>query len=549
MEARDISTEFASPKYFEKLRSQDGANDGNSAQPGPAQSQAATFTLPIRPPAGRRRRSDDTARSGEQKRRLLGHDLTSLRTHSKPSFTSSITSFRLKVSAGNKGPLSYLNQDDYVFEEEPVKEHLTLHDLFMKLPNELQLQIIAPLPVPTILNLRLVSRSFHALVALNESPIARYHVTNSLPTYALRLYPLQNPTEMNLRYLCGIWHRLHVVSKLAVLISEQTTQEIFLRDTEAKRLEFQPQHTRMRLRLVPLIFTMFHFFEKYRELHIRHLSTSGIPLCLQPFTLNPIERQVMDLYDDETLLKVHQIFPLVLSSFSRRLRPPSYIGRLERSIKGYLKDKPADEIYATILTIGGLRQAERFWEPKGYNSRRAAVDTWYGYVIREPVEPVGKSSRLSMITGIGRKKPVAPIDAPVMDSTPVHDALICNEWYCVKPSCADAREQRKASGLIFHTSLAAGPPMSPLSRDQLRLIITDQQPLTNIWLHTAEAVILDRQIVENSLKIKRNTQVLLELIRDDGAAVEEWTPGLSQASWNALQMFQGVDAYGGDQDL
>lgn len=427
---------------------------------------------------------------------------------------------------------------------------LTLNDLLLGLPNELQLQIISPLPLPTILNLRLVSRDFHRLVTLNESPIARYHLAHSVPAYALRLYPSPDPAEVTLQYLCGLWHRLHVAKKLSILISEQTTKEIFLRDTEAKWIEFLPQLTRMRRRLMPLVFTIFHFFEKHRELHLQHLIADNIPLRLTPFTLNPIEKQVMDFYDDDLLLMVHQVFPLVLSSFSRRLRPPSYAGRLERSIKGMLKDKPADEIYATILAVGGLRQAERFWETKGYNTRRAAVDQWYGFVTQEPVQLSPQKFKLSKLTVLGRKKALPSTDASTMETaaSAPHDPASCNEWFCVKKMCVE--KQRTSGELLFNTSLANGPPMSPLPRDQLRLLLSDQQPLTNIWLQTAEAVILERKIVENSIQIKRNTQVLLELIREDGPPIEEeWAPGLSQLSRHSMQNFKDVDAFASIQDV
>ena len=275
---------------------------------------------------------------------------------------------------------------------------------------------------------------------------------------------------------------------------------------------------------------MFHFFEKYRDLHLQHLEANGIPLRLQPFTLNPIEKQVMDMYDDDLLLKIHQVFPLVLFSFSRRLRSPSYAGRLERSIKGMLKDKPADEVYATIIVIGGLRQVERFWETKDYNTRCAAVYQWYESVTHDPIQASSHNSKFSSkLNALGRKKLTPPMD-PTVDPPggANHDAEDCNEWYCVKPSCMG--NHRTTNDPVYNTSLAAGPPMKPLPRDQLRLVLSDQQPLTSIWLQTAEAVILERKIVENSLKIKRNTQVLLELIREDVSSFEEeWMPNQFQA--------------------
>lgn len=369
-------------------------------------------------------------------------------------------------------------------------------------------------------------------MALNENPIARYHVLHTLPSYTTRLYPLPPATEINLHYLCGIWHRLHVASKLSVMIARYVVKDIFLRNTPARYAEFEPQHRRMRKRLVPLVLTIFHFFETYRDLHVRHLMENGTPLNQQAYTLNPLEVQVMNMYDDYTLLKAHQVWSLTISSFNRRLRPPSYAGRLERSLKGYLKDRPADEVYTTILAVGGLRQAQRFWETKGYNARRAAVDTWYGLVTKTPVEPTPRS-KMSLLTSLRRKKPALPEEEKVSphDAAAHDDVTSCNEWFCVKPMCQAARRRRHSTdNLVFHSSLAAGPPMSPLSRQQLALLIPDLPHLTTIWVPTAEALLVEREIVDAPSKLKKITEVLLELIKEDGTDDEaEWSSGNPRA--------------------
>jgi hypothetical protein len=353
----------------------------------------------------------------------------------------------------------------------------------------------------------------------------------------MRLYPVPpNTVDANLHYICSIWHRLHVASKLAIMIARQAVKEIFLRVTEVELREFEPQHRRMRQRLMPLIFTLFHFFETYRDLHVQHLTQNGTPLNRQAFLANPIERQVMAMYDDQTLLQVHQAWTLVISSFSRRLRPPSYVGTLEAKLKGYLKARPADEVYTTILAIGGLRQAQRFWETKGYNARRGAVDTWYELVTRTPVavEPVtALKSKMSMLHLRRKKKEKEPEAQTVASSSAGagHDSIsTCNEWFCVKPGCQAARRRHSTDNLVFHSSLSAGPPMSPLSRAQLQLVLPDLQHLSNIWIHTAEAMIIERKIVERPQDIKRNAQVLLELIRDDGTdGLDEWSSGNPRA--------------------
>lgn len=294
---------------------------------------------------------------------------------------------------------------------------------------------------------------------------------------------------------------------------EWITKEIFLRTTAEKKQEFAPQRERMRRRLIPLLFTIFHFFETYRELHLKHMEeTGGIGLLREPYTLNPIEAKIMSMYDDQTLLRVHQVFPLVISSFCRRLRPPSYVGRVEGALRGYLREKPSEETHVAILCIGGLRQVERFWEVKGYNFRRAAVDTWYSSI----VEPESKKRRGLM--GLGRKKSNVAIGKQAAhDAAQVHRS----SWDAVSPN-----PNSNADNFVFNTSLAAGMPMDSLSKPQLNALLSDLPTLQQIWLTTAEALILDRKIVERQSDIKRNAQVMLELIRDDGLEEEdEWWYG------------------------
>ena len=93
--------------------------------------------------------------------------------------------------------------------------------------------------------------------------------------------------------------------------------------------------------------------------------------------------------------------------------------------------------------------------------------------------------------------------------------------------------------------------MSPLSREQLRLVLPDLQHLSNIWCHTAEALILERKIVARAQDIKRTHQVLLELIRDDGTdGLDEWSSGNTAAPSRTVNTEgqEGMDASGGVSD-
>lgn len=380
--------------------------------------------------------------------------------------------------------------------------------LFAALPNELQVEIIASLPLSDVLNLRLASRSLHTLVTLHEAPITRYHLDHHVPAYAKRLYPAPEGIPLSFHYLCGIWHRLHVAAKLSYFICEWAAKELFLRNTEQKKLEFAPQRERMRRRLIPILFTVFHFFETYRKLHLQYLAEhDGNGLSRTPYTINPIEAEIMKMYDDRTLLQVHEAFPLILSSFSRRLRPPSYVGRVERSLRGYLREKPPDEVHVAILCLGGMREVERVWEVKGYNARLTAVDSWYGSITREAAEPEPKKRRGML--GLKRKKS----SVAVGKASPT-DTL------------TSRGKGKSPESLVFCTSLSAGMPMGPLSKEESKVLMHDLPRLRKIWVETAEAMILNRKIVERPSDIRRNDLMLIDLIREGGVEDEDqWLYG------------------------
>ncbi|KAK0618612.1 hypothetical protein B0T17DRAFT_495118 [Bombardia bombarda] len=498
-------TEFGSDQFLKKINQ----SHANGAQPAPSASgqtqlhSHSPFTLPFRL-SNPLEPEESVPRPADQKR-LEKRGFLGLRSKFHATKTSST-------------PSGEHHERQPSLSETAPKQSVPFDQLFHSLPNELQVEIIASLPLSDILNLRLASRSMHALVSLNEVPITRYHLDHHVPAYAKRLYPITAKPSLNFHHLCGLWHRLHVAAKLSDLMCEWITKDLFLRNTEEKKREFAPQRERMRRRLIPLLFTIFHFFETYRDLHLKYLAEkNGKGLLKEPYTINPIETEIMNMYDDRTLLRVHEVFPLVISSFCRRLRPPSYVGRVERSLRGYLKERPPDEVHVAILCVGGLREVERIWEVKGYNARRAAVDSWYNSLARDPIEPEPKKKR--GVLSLKRKKSSMAMGKASTSNGASHTR-----------SFGDGGVAGGSTGhnLVFNTSLSAGMPMGSLTNDQLKSLLLDLPVLQKIWLETAEAMIMDRKIVERPSEIRRNAQILTDLIREDDAEEEDqWWYGTS----------------------
>ncbi|PSR91947.1 hypothetical protein BD289DRAFT_497112 [Coniella lustricola] len=504
-------TEFASKRYYEKLdqlprdheqQQNEKRTDGTSAR----------FILPLR-------QADQQGHEPSSKH--VEHlRLEKEKEKERRGLFGRLRSSKSNVSAPDTQP--------------PRRPSLvpTFDELFFELPNELKIQVIASLPLSDVLNLRLASRSWHRMISLNEVPIVRYQLAHEVPAYAKRLYPISDASGYSLHYLCGLWHRLHVAAKLARRMCDWCTKEIFLKTTKEQVATFAGQRERMYRRLIPLLFTIFHFFENYRKLHMQYIQEHGYGIERTPYTVNPIEVKIMDMYDNRTLLHVHQVFPMVVASFGRRLRPPSYVGRLEKTIRGYLRDEPNDDMKTAVLCLGGLRQVLRCWEVNGYNTRVGIVETWFHDIKdgKEPPRPVETNNNTKDakakrgLMSLGRRKS----NWQIRDSAKTDDTTGQSSRGSLERTSSRNSMTGSYQNLVFNTSLGAGMPMDRLDHDQYQTLLADLPVLQRLWLTTAEAMILDRRIVERPVDIKRNAQVLMDLIKEDGVVEEDiWWYGMA----------------------
>lgn len=120
-------TEFASPRYFEKVNALNEAAAANAYGPVSASTEAPSgisqnnqITLPLGNPRPRRRRSDDNSKPDDQKRERLELDPEPEKIHRRPSF-GKFLSFRSKPSLPLTAapPLPILGHDRFM----PVTEY------------------------------------------------------------------------------------------------------------------------------------------------------------------------------------------------------------------------------------------------------------------------------------------------------------------------------------------------------------------------------------------------------------------------------------------
>jgi hypothetical protein len=510
--------EFASKKYFSELKESTGSNGDETTLNKPA---------PIAPiPRSLMSKIDLMTAEGQfqqhkSPRRLKFRDPTK-------GFRSKIPILQPKALAAKpegKGKGKEVGESAVwkgiapemrdLQEETGMTSFHTFEQRFFALPTDLQVQIIASLCVPDILRLRIASRNWHNLISLNEAPIARAFLEyNPGPRFALSLYPPPSPTEINLHYIYGLWHRLFVASKLSSVMAEWITEDHFLQREEEDRLKFLPRLGRMHRRLAPLLFIIFHFLEMYRDLHLKHPLGHSQSLLHEADKINPVEAQIMSMYDNEMFLQAHQVFPLVVSCLCRMLRPPSYLGRLERSFRGYHSQPPPDRVLVAILCIGGLREVERFSQIGGYEARRMAVDEWYSAVSREPIISGPQSHRLaaSFNRMLSRLTPFSTSETSKGKTSSMPESV--SAFSNSRDRHGGGTRSNCSDGPLFNKSLAAGPPMAPLPAEHIRLLLPDLPSLKHLWIQTAEALLLKRRVVERRQDIKKNAELLLDLVRE-----------------------------------
>jgi hypothetical protein len=514
--------EFASEEYFRKLKELEHSNSNGDK---------ADISMPTTNSPTRRRQPNGRQVTGKSGERMIPgvqglaqkqkSPIRSKLPHPNIGSLPQIAALESRLSTTNRD-IKGKGKEKNNFGKRNSSKNVPFEEHFFALPSDLQVQVMAYLCVPDILNLQLASKNWHEFIWIHETPIARAFLEhNSVPHFAIDLYPLPAPPKLGLQYICELWHRLSVTSKMSTLMADWITTDIFLRKDEVQQLDFLPQKARIRRRLIPILFTIFHFFETYRRLHLKHLLENDHHLLVDGCRINPIERHIMNMYDNETLLQVHQVFPCLLRYLDRKLRPPSYFGRMERSFRGYVGGPPPEHVLVGILCIGGLREVARFLEIENYDIRRTAVYDWYASVSQGPIDSIPQACLWP--TSLGGK-PSKQTSFSTEDEDITNAAAAPKS---VKPLSAqgDNRDDTQRTNYDkYQNRITLVPtimPMPPLSAKRARLLLPDLPHLTQMWIPTSEALLLARQAVERRIDIKKNGQAMHELILADFTAADE----------------------------
>ncbi|KAI9680803.1 MAG: hypothetical protein M1817_004243 [Caeruleum heppii] len=413
----------------------------------------------------------------------VAEDAPTRRRGSDPAVSERRRSSLVKTAAILPAKLRAWSSKTTVVAVEPTQEgnhtaSAEVKSIILTLPVELILQITTHLDLADIVSLRTASRLTRSLITANEAQITRQLARQLLPSYALDLYPLSTPQTLDFHYLSRQFHRLLISSRLASHLADFVTIEILRRTSTRSRRSFQHKHEGMRRRMTPMIFTLVHHFETFRAAYLQSLSAdietdaNGENDASRVVVL---EIRQMAQYDADVLRNALQLYTFLFPAFQRHLRPPTYAGRLERSLRGWSRAGPPAEAFSALFTIGGIREAERIWSIRVYERRRKALDDWLDNLTKPETEDKDK----------------------MPDGIP------------------------DGTGL-YPSRLIAGQhlPMPPLSHKDAALLLRHLPDARYSFTHSACMVLHQKGAITSLADIKCSSQFINELLEDEDSGDE-----------------------------
>ena len=236
------------------------------------------------------------------------------------------------------------------------------------------------------------------------------------------------------------------------IASVRLTRELanfVLRDTLKNTSERQRQMwTSMYEKMIPLVFGVGYFLEEHRRAilerdlgRIRPRSHIGYDICTTPGIMDQ-DRAILKRLDPPLRLQFFYMYCFILQVLSRKLRPPTCAGSIEKFLRVWSR-QPADlEDIAFVLILGGIGQVAKLLACPNYGQRRRLL---HAFITRlSPHESVSWRARwrdVGVVSGaLLDDIPCASIGITQLDQ--IWEPLIAE---MMKPGGRDFTEHQKAN--------------------------------------------------------------------------------------------------------
>ncbi|KAF1956470.1 hypothetical protein CC80DRAFT_492039 [Byssothecium circinans] len=243
---------------------------------------------------------------------------------------------------------------------------------FLRLPSELLIHILSDLGIADLLSLRLTSRALNDLISSCGPALVRHWVKHKMGSLHTRLYPPPRPNEADLQYLLSM-RRRHIASvRLTRELAHFVLNDTLKHTNERQRQLWASVYEKM----IPLVFGVGYFLEEHRRVilerdlgRIRPRSHIGYDICTTGGIMG-MERKILIKLDPPLRLQFFYMYCFILQVLTRKLRPPTYAGSVEKVLRGWHGKPACAEDVAFVLVLGGVGQVAKLLACPNFSDRR-----------------------------------------------------------------------------------------------------------------------------------------------------------------------------------
>lgn len=389
---------------------------------------------------------------------------------------------------------------------------------FLGLPVELRLGILCELGSCDVFSLRATCRSFHDVIVIQASPIVRHLVKTSVLAKHLGdyvgMYPLPEPTsQLNLDYLYDMSHRLQVVDKL----SRHLANFIVIKILNFGHLTFLKENyvNNMMRHMKPVLLVLLHFFERYRAALVHSAnkrivgsafgSRETIPCCEHE------ESEIIRKYNDPTQLwRAHNIYRLLSMVLRRKLRTPSYAGRLESTLRGWGREPATKESIVQLIVLGGFKDINDVLDSHSYGARLNTLHKYLPRVFPSAEQPLATSHCFPLLARQGASR-LRRETGPVNGSVYLHVTLTVRDPQ-VSSSCP----------ALYKISCSVMPRLDTRTAVEVSRFLPDHD---RMWRTAAERHMVELGVIQRNEDLPHMILFLAPYVMGDGEPDVSENPG------------------------
>jgi len=244
-----------------------------------------------------------------------------------------------------------------------LTEHSSLQSALLSLPFELYLDIFLLLRPRDLISIKHSCRRLGYVVSSEEETLFFFFLkrTDRLPgafdVYRSTILPGILPT---LDGLVNLQSRVDVVDRLLRFLITEILNESFRADASewykdpTKRACFHDIINDIR----PFLLLLGHFFEAFKAYFACLLREKGDVRSYDDIRF--LQSWILRHYSPHAAQRLTLIYRDLMRSLGRKLRPPSYANRAERTLRGWTHDPAKPEDCRDIAIFGGLQVRTRY---------------------------------------------------------------------------------------------------------------------------------------------------------------------------------------------